>query len=128
VRAERSAIRAKGGCGLSGSAIVRSYSQTQGTPLLSPRLPKPFRYDDSLSDPAIALAAFLGPSLTNAMIAIGVSQMPVCVHLTRGQVLSVKLEEYVEAAHAVGNPADRVAGPYPVGGCPLPAVRDRHSA
>jgi peptide/nickel transport system permease protein len=54
---------------------------------------------------AIALAAFLGPSLINAMIAIGVSQMPVCVRLTRVQVLSVKLEEYVEAAHAVGNPA-----------------------
>jgi peptide/nickel transport system permease protein len=57
---------------------------------------------------AIALAAFLGPSLTNAMIAIGVSQMPVFVRLTRGQVLSVKHEEYVEAAYAVGNPARRI--------------------
>ncbi|MFT7027749.1 MAG: peptide/nickel transport system permease protein, partial [Paracoccaceae bacterium] len=41
---------------------------------------------------AIALAAFLGPSLTNAMIAIGLSAMPVFVRLTRGQVLSVKTE------------------------------------
>jgi len=57
---------------------------------------------------AIALAAFLGPNLTNAMIAIGVSQMPVFVRLTRGQVLSVKHEEYVEAAHAVGNSARRI--------------------
>jgi peptide/nickel transport system permease protein len=57
---------------------------------------------------AIALAAFLGPSLTNAMIAIGVSQIPVFVRLTRGQVLSVKHEEYVEAARAVGNPAWRI--------------------
>jgi len=39
---------------------------------------------------AIALAAFLGPSLTNAMIAIGLSAMPVFVRLTRGQVLAVK--------------------------------------
>ena len=57
---------------------------------------------------AIALAAFLGPNLTNAMIAIGVSQMPVFVRLTRGQVLSVKHEEYVEAAYAVGNSARRI--------------------
>jgi peptide/nickel transport system permease protein len=57
---------------------------------------------------AIALAAFLGPSLTNAMIAIGVSQMPIFARLTRGQVLSVKHEEYIEAARAVGNPHHRI--------------------
>ena len=57
---------------------------------------------------AIALAAFLGPNLTNAMIAIGVSQMPVFVRLTRGQVLSVKHEDYIEAARAVGNPDRRI--------------------
>ena len=54
---------------------------------------------------AIALAAFLGPSLTNAMIAIGITATPVFVRLTRGQVLAVKVEDYVEAARAVGNPA-----------------------
>ena len=58
---------------------------------------------------AIALAAFLGPSLTNAMIAIGVTATPVFVRLTRGQVLAVKVEDYVEAARAVGNPAWRIA-------------------
>jgi peptide/nickel transport system permease protein len=47
---------------------------------------------------AIALAAFLGPSLTNAMIAIGVTATPIFVRLTRGQVLSVKAEDYVEPA------------------------------
>jgi peptide/nickel transport system permease protein len=57
---------------------------------------------------AIALAAFLGPSLANAMIAIGVSQMPIFARLTRGQVLSVKHEDYVEAAYAVGNPHYRI--------------------
>ena len=51
---------------------------------------------------AIALAAFLGPSLTNAMIAIGVSATPIFIRLTRGQVLSVKTEDYVEGARAVG--------------------------
>ena len=51
---------------------------------------------------AIALAAFLGPSLTNAMIAIGLSAMPIFVRLTRGQVLAVKTEEYVEGARSIG--------------------------
>jgi peptide/nickel transport system permease protein len=58
---------------------------------------------------AIALAAFLGPSLANAMIAIGVSAMPVFVRLTRAQVLAAKTEEYVEAARALGNPHLRIA-------------------
>ena len=58
---------------------------------------------------AIALAAFLGPSLTNAMIAIGISATPIFVRLTRGQVMSVKVEDYVEAARAIGNPRWRIA-------------------
>jgi peptide/nickel transport system permease protein len=58
---------------------------------------------------AIALAAFLGPSLTNAMIAIGVTATPIFIRLTRGQVMSVKAEDFVEAARAVGNPPWRVA-------------------
>jgi peptide/nickel transport system permease protein len=58
---------------------------------------------------AIALAAFLGPSLGNAMIAIGISATPIFVRLTRGQTMSVKVEDYVEAARAVGNPPWRIA-------------------
>ncbi len=51
---------------------------------------------------AIALAAFLGSSLTNAMIAIGISAMPRFVRLTRAQAMSVKAEDYVEGARAIG--------------------------
>jgi peptide/nickel transport system permease protein len=51
---------------------------------------------------AIAFAAFLGPSLTNAMIAIGLSAAPIFVRLARGQTLTVKAEEYVDGARAVG--------------------------
>ena len=58
---------------------------------------------------AIALAAFLGPSLGNAMIAIGVTSTPVFVRLTRGQTMQAKVEDYVEAARAVGNPHWRIA-------------------
>jgi peptide/nickel transport system permease protein len=57
---------------------------------------------------AIALAAFLGPSLTNAMIAIGIAQIPVFARLTRAQVLAVREEDYIQAADAVGNPHRRI--------------------
>jgi peptide/nickel transport system permease protein len=58
---------------------------------------------------AIAFAAFLGPNLTNAMIAIGISATPIFIRLTRAQVLAVKVEDYVEAARALGNPHLRIA-------------------
>lgn len=51
---------------------------------------------------AIALASFLGPSLTNAMIAIGIAATPVFIRLTRGQTLNVVAEDYVESANAIG--------------------------
>jgi len=58
---------------------------------------------------AIALAAFLGPGLGNAMIAIGIAALPTFVRLVRGTVLAVRTEEYVEAAHALGCSRPRVA-------------------
>lgn len=51
---------------------------------------------------AIALAAFLGASLQNAMIAIGISAMPIFIRLVRGQVLSIKNEDFVTAARGQG--------------------------
>jgi len=58
---------------------------------------------------AIALAAFLGPSLRNAMIAIAITTAPIFMRLTRGQTIAVKVEDYIEAARAVGNPHWRIA-------------------
>ena len=58
---------------------------------------------------AIALAAFLGPSLANAMVAIGIAATPVFIRLTRGQTLAVKVEDYIMAARAVGNSNLRIA-------------------
>jgi peptide/nickel transport system permease protein len=58
---------------------------------------------------AIALAFLLGPSLGNAMIAIGIATTPIFVRLTRGLVMSVKVEDYIEAARVVGNPRWRIA-------------------
>ena len=51
---------------------------------------------------AIALAATLGPGLTNAMIAIGIVGLPGMVRLTRGQVLQLREMEYVQAARVIG--------------------------
>jgi peptide/nickel transport system permease protein len=59
---------------------------------------------------AIALAAFLGPSLTNAMLAIGIAALPTFLRLARGTVLAIKTEDYVEAARALGCSRPRVAG------------------
>jgi peptide/nickel transport system permease protein len=58
---------------------------------------------------AIALAAFLGPSLQNAMIAIGIAAAPAFVRVARGAAIDIATQDYVEAARAVGNPPWRVA-------------------
>mgnify|MGYP000669323561 FL=1 len=57
---------------------------------------------------AIALAAFLGPSLGNAMIAIGISATPIFVRLARGQTMAVLAEDHVLGARAVGCPHRRI--------------------
>lgn len=51
---------------------------------------------------ALAIITVLGPSLVNAMIAIGVVTIPTFARVTRGSVLSVKQREFVEASRACG--------------------------
>jgi len=51
---------------------------------------------------AISIAAMLGQGLFNLMIAIGVSEIPRYARVVRAQILSVKDQEFVEAARAVG--------------------------
>jgi peptide/nickel transport system permease protein len=58
---------------------------------------------------AIALAAFLGPSLTNAMIAIGIAALPTFLRLARGTARAVTTEEYIESARSLGCSRVRVA-------------------
>ena len=59
---------------------------------------------------AMIVVAILGPSLTNAMIAIGVVYTPQFARLVRGAVLAVKEHEFVEAAGAVGAGVIRILG------------------
>ncbi|MDT0424861.1 MULTISPECIES: ABC transporter permease [Streptomyces] len=56
---------------------------------------------------AVGLAAILGPSLKNATIAIGISQIPAIIRITRAETLRLKSADYVQAAIANGG-TDRV--------------------
>jgi peptide/nickel transport system permease protein len=68
--------------------------------------------DVLLSFPAILIAivivALFGPGIRNATIAIGISLMPVYARLTRGEVLRIRAEAFVEAARAIGTPERRL--------------------
>lgn len=57
---------------------------------------------------AIAIAASLGPGLFNLMIAVGISAVPGYARIVRGSVLSIRGEEYVEAARSVGSSDARI--------------------
>jgi ABC-type dipeptide/oligopeptide/nickel transport system permease subunit len=59
---------------------------------------------------ALALVAVLGIGITNVIISVGVSTIPVYIRLTRGLVLSVKGEEYIEAAKALGKSSISIIG------------------
>ncbi|MDP3416884.1 ABC transporter permease [Falsiroseomonas sp.] len=58
---------------------------------------------------AIALAAFLGPALENAMLAIAITASPVFARLARGMALDAKSTDWVEASRSLGNPPWRTA-------------------
>jgi len=51
---------------------------------------------------AIAILAALGPGISNAMIAIGIVYTPIFARITRGSVLTVRQEVYVDAAESIG--------------------------
>lgn len=51
---------------------------------------------------AISIAAALGPGLTNAMIAVGVGTVPNYARVVRASVLTVKEQEFIEAARCIG--------------------------
>jgi peptide/nickel transport system permease protein len=70
--------------------------------------------DIMLAFPATLLAIFIvgirGPGLNNAMLAIGIINVPIFARLVRGSVLRVRQEEFVEAARAVGSSHTRIIG------------------
>mgnify|MGYP001946653405 FL=1 len=57
---------------------------------------------------ALVIVAILGRDLTNVMIAVGISSIPVYARMARGNTLSVKSIDYVAAAQAIGAPTGRI--------------------
>jgi peptide/nickel transport system permease protein len=57
---------------------------------------------------AIAVTSALGPSLPNAMIAVGIISIPAYFRLTRGQVLQAREQDYVTAATVLGASRRRI--------------------
>lgn len=56
----------------------------------------------------ITVVAFVGPSIYNVMLVIGLLEWPSTCRVVRGQVLSLREKEFIEAAHALGIPRYRV--------------------
>ncbi len=71
---------------------------------------------------AMAIAAALGPSLINAIIAMVVVWWPNYARVVRSLVISVKSQEYVEASQSIGTPGRRVLWRTVLPNCVAPAV------
>lgn len=57
---------------------------------------------------AIAIMAVLGPGINNAMLALGIVYTPIFARITRGSVLAIRQDVYVEAARASGASSGRI--------------------
>ncbi len=71
---------------------------------------------------AMAISGALGPSLTNAMIAIAVVSWPVYARLIRAQVLSLREREYVEAARSLGASSSQIIWQHILPNCLAPLM------
>lgn len=71
---------------------------------------------------AILIVAILGPGLTNAMIAIGVVNVPLYARLLRSTTLQVRNQEYIEAAQALGSGHTRIIATHILPNCLSPLI------
>lgn len=71
---------------------------------------------------AISIAATLGPGLFNLMIAVGLSSLPQYARVIRGSVLSLREQEFVEAAKAVGSSNFRIILKHIIPNCMAPII------
>ncbi len=71
---------------------------------------------------ALAIVAALGPSLLNAMLAISLVWWPWYARMVRGQVLSVKANQYVEAARSIGAGHGRIMMRHVLPNCMMPVI------
>lgn len=71
---------------------------------------------------AIAIMAALGPGLTNLMIAVGIAAIPGYARLVRSSVLSLRDQEFVEAAKANGSSDFRILTKHILPNCMAPII------
>lgn len=71
---------------------------------------------------AIVIAAFAGPSLRNALIAIAISWWPWYARIVRGQAISLKERQFVKAARALGNVQSKIIFQHIVSNCMGPVI------
>lgn len=71
---------------------------------------------------AIAISAFLGPSLENAMLSIALSWWPWYTRIVRGQTVSLKERQFVKAAKAIGTPSGMIISKHIIPNCIAPVI------
>ncbi len=71
---------------------------------------------------AITIVTVTGPSLPSVMVAVGIVQVPIFTRLTRAMVLSLREQEFVQAARALGATSDRLLIHHILPACLPPVV------
>ena len=71
---------------------------------------------------AIALMTVMGQGLINVIIAIGIANIPGFARIVRGEVLSVKEEEYIEVTRSLGARDDRIVFGHILPNCMAPII------
>jgi peptide/nickel transport system permease protein len=71
---------------------------------------------------AISIAAALGTGLVNVMIAVGISSIPIFIRQVRSSVLTVREQEFIEAAHAIGCKDFRIMFSHILPNCMAPVI------
>jgi peptide/nickel transport system permease protein len=71
---------------------------------------------------AIAIVAALGPSISNLMIAVGISSIPGYARLVRASVLTIREQEFIEAAKAAGSSNIRIIFKHILPNCMAPII------
>jgi peptide/nickel transport system permease protein len=71
---------------------------------------------------AIVIAATLGPSLQNAIVAIAVSWWPWYTRIVRGQAISLRERQFVKAAQAIGTPHYKIVFRHIIPNCVAPVI------
>ena len=71
---------------------------------------------------AIAIASALGPGITNVMIAVGIGTVPTYARIVRASVLTLRDQEFIEAARSVGASDFRLIFKHILPNCMAPII------